>query len=203
MVRDSGSVDFSMRRLAEDSEVSLVTPYNFFGSKSGILYALLTESVERLGQGDPSKEDILSLAGIAATEYSRDARFFRPLLRYTLGVPDSEHRPRLVAHGLRRWKRNVEAAVRDGLLIRSVNEEILARQLLITSIGTVELWLFDELDDAGFFEQSLYGSTLLVLAFASDAARPRLTEQLRAIERRLPRTPTTSKPPGGIQSSAA
>ncbi len=193
LVRSNGSTDFSMRQLAEDAEVSLVTPYNLFGSKSGILYALLDDSLERLGRADDSEsadgasEDVFSLAGIAARDYTGDAHFFRPLLQHLLGVPDPEHRPRLMARSLERWTRNVEAASDAGLLAPGVDVDILARQLLITFIGTVELWIHGELDDAGFVAQSLYGSTLLVQACVADAARPQLVARLEAAAERLPR----------------
>ena len=77
--------------------------------------------------------------------------------------------------------------MRGGLLSRSVDAELLARQLMITFIGVLELWIHEDLDDAAFRAQSLYGSALLVLAHAAPSARPRLQQRLRAIERRLPR----------------
>ena len=194
LLRSTGSTDFSMRQLADEAQVSLVTPYNLFGSKSGVLYALYNSSLERLGTRtdeidvvDTTGEDILSLAGIAAADYADDARFFRPLLRYLLGVPDMEHRPYLIARSLERWTRNVEAARRDGMLVPPVDVDILARQLLITLTGTVELWLHEELDNEDFVAQSLYGSAALVYAYASDAARPLVLERMRSLERRLPR----------------
>ena len=55
---------------------------------------------------------------------------------------------------------------------------------------------FRDLDDDAFRAQSLYGSTLLVLALASPAARPRLLERLKTIERRLRRRPWPGGSPG-------
>jgi AcrR family transcriptional regulator len=193
LIRATGGTDFSMRRLAEEADVSLVTPYNLFGSKSGVLYALLYDSLERVDQvadTQPSSkpvDSVLELAGIAADVYARDAEFYRPLMQFVLGVRDLEHRPRLTEQSLSRWTRTVEAAVRGGLLPASVDEDLLARQLLITFIGAVELWIHEQLDDDAFRAQSLYGSTLLVLANASADARSRLVKRLRTIERRLPR----------------
>jgi AcrR family transcriptional regulator len=193
LIRATGGPDFSMRRLAEEAGVSLVTPYNLFASKSGVLYALLNDSLERLDQavdtGRSSKpvDSVLELAGIAADVYARDAAFYRPLMQFVLGVRDLEHRPRLMEQSLRRWTRTVQAAVRGGLLSASVDQELLARQLMITFIGALELWIHEELDDGAFRAQSLYGSTLLVLANATGAVRSGLTDRLRAIERRLPR----------------
>ncbi len=58
---------------------------------------------------------------------------------------------------------------------------------MINFIGVLDLWIHEELDEEGCRAQSLYGSTLLVLASASAAVRPSLVQRLKAIERRLPR----------------
>jgi AcrR family transcriptional regulator len=193
LIRATGGTDFSMRRLAEESELSLVTPYNLFGSKSGVLYALLNDSLERLDQvvevdaKAKPVDVVLELAGIAADIYAGDAPFYRPLMQFLLGVRDLEHRPRLMEHSMELWMRTVEAAVHGGLLPATVDRELLARQLLISFIGLLELWIHEDLDENALRAQSLYGSALLVLAKAAPAARPRLLERLEAIERRLPR----------------
>ncbi len=193
LLRSTGGTDFSMQTLAGEAEVSLVTPYNLFGSKSGVFYALLNDSLERLDQVAERKpssravDAVLELAGLAAEVYARDAAFYRPLMQFLLGVRDREHRPRLMERSLARWTATVEAAIRGGLLRPSVRKDLLARQLLVTFLGALELWVHEELDDGAFRAQSLYGSALLVLANTSDAARPRLLERLRTIERRLSR----------------
>lgn len=192
LIRATGGTGFSMRCLADEAEVGLVTPYNLFGSKSGVLYALLNaslESLDEVAERPSSKpvESVLELAGVAAEVYTRDAKFYRPLMQFTLGVRDLEHRPRLLEQSLRRWQRTVEAAVRGRLLPTSVDRDLLARQLMVAFIGAVELWIHEDLDDDAFRTQSLYGSTMLVLACASPEARPRLVERLHAIEGQLPR----------------
>jgi AcrR family transcriptional regulator len=191
LIRATGGIDFPMRRLAEEAEVSLVTPYNLFGSKSGVMYALLSDSLERLDREvdvRPSAKPVdavLELAGIAADIYASDAAFYRPLIQFLLGVPDPQHRPRSVEQSLERWMRTVDAAVAGGLLAATVDRDLVARQLLITFVGVLEFWIQGDLDDDAFRAQSLYGSTLVVLALASPAARPRLLERLKAIEKRL------------------
>ena len=200
LIRATGGTDFPMRRLAEEAEVALVTPYNLFGSKSGVLYALLNDSLERLDRAvdvRPSAKPVdavLELAGIAADIYASDAAFYRPLIQFLLGVPDPAHRPRSVEQSLQRWTRTVDAAVDGGLLPATVDHELLARQLLITFVGVLEFWIQGDLDDDAFRAQSLYGSTLLVLALASPSARPRLLERLRTIERRLRRKTPKKRP---------
>jgi AcrR family transcriptional regulator len=193
LIRRTGGTGFSMRTLADEAEVSLATPYNLFRSKGGVLYALLNASLEKVDSvADTSSSSgpvarVLEIAGNAADLYARDATFYRPLMQFLLGARDVEHRPRLLEQSLRRWTRTVQAAVRHGLLAQSVDVALLARQLMISFIGVVDLWVHEELDDAGFRTQSLYGSTLLVLADARPEARPSLLERLEVIGRLLPR----------------
>jgi len=192
LIRATGGTDFPMRKLAEEAQVSLVTPYNLFGSKTGVLYALLNESLETLDRAvtRPSTSPVnalLAVSSVGANTYVSDAAYYRPLVRAVFGVRDREHRPRALERSLRLWSRPVETAVRGGLLARSVDTALLARQLMIAFIGVLELWIHEDLDDQGFLAQSMYGSALLVLAHASPAGRPRLAERVRAIERRLPR----------------
>ena len=193
LIRKTGGTSFSMRALAEEAEVSLATPYNLFGSKGGVLYALLNASLENVDRAavtySSSKpvERVLEVAGIAAEVYARDAAFYRPLMQFLLAARDVEHRPRFIAQSLHRWTRTAQAVVRQGLVPDSIDTGLLARQLMINFTGVLDLWMHEELDDDGFRAQSLYGFTLLVLANAPAEARPRLVERLKSIERRLPR----------------
>jgi AcrR family transcriptional regulator len=203
LIRRTGGTGFSMRALADEAEVSLATPYNLFGSKAGVLYALLNVSLENLDRATVTfssttpVERVLEVAGIAADVYARDAAFYRPLMQFLLGARDVEHRPRFIEQSLRRWTRTVQAAVRHGLLSSSVDVDLLARQLMINFIGVLDLWINEELDEEGCRAQSLYGSTLLVLASASAAVRPTLIERLKVIERCLPRKLASPREPAG------
>jgi AcrR family transcriptional regulator len=197
LIRRTGGTAFSMRTLADEANVSLATPYNLFGSKGGVLYALLNASLEKVDSAADTFSSssssgpvarVLEIAGIAADLYVRDATFYRPLMQFLLGARDVEHRPRLLEQSLRRWTRTVHAAVRHGLLAESVDVALLARQLMINFIGVVDLWVHEELDEEAFRAQSLYGSTLLVLANARPEARPSLLERQQVLERLLPRT---------------
>lgn len=193
LIRRTRGTSFSMRTLADEADVSLATPYNLFGSKAGVLYALLNDSLARLDRAAdtfPSSSPVvrvLEIAGIAAEIYARDGAFYRPLMQFLLGVRDVEHRPRFLEQSLRRWTRTVQAAVRHGLLDESIDVDLLARQLMINFMGVLDLWVHEELDEGAFCAQSLYGSTLLVLAVARAEVRPSLVERLEAIEERLPR----------------
>jgi len=193
LIRHKGGTEFSMRALADEAEVSLATPYNLFGSKGGVLYALLNESLENVDRATDRNvsaspiDRVLEVAGIAADVYARDSAFYRPLMQYLIGARDDAHRPRFLEQSVRRWTRTAQAAVRHGLLPSTVQADQLARQLMINFTGALQLWVHEELDESGFRAQSLYGATLLMVAHASASARPQLLDRLALIERRLPR----------------
>ena len=201
LIRQTVSTDWSMRLLAERAEVSLATPYNLFGSKTGVLYALLNKSLDEVeraahefSSADPV-ERMLEVAGIAADVYARDSAFYRPLSQFLLGARDVVHRPKFIARSLERWNRTVQAGIRHGLLPPTTPAELLARQLMLSFVGALELWIHEEIDEEAFRAQSLYGAMLLLLAYAELTARVRLVTRVRALEGRLPKE---LKTPGAL-----
>jgi AcrR family transcriptional regulator len=50
LIRQTGGTDFPMLALAERAEVSPTTPYNLFGSKAGVLYALLNRTMDQINE---------------------------------------------------------------------------------------------------------------------------------------------------------
>ncbi len=195
LIRRSGT-DFSMKALADAAEVSLATPYNLFGSKGGVLYALLNDSLDRVDDAihtsrareprDPV-EGVLEVAGLAASVYASDSAFYRPLMQFLLGVRDLSHRPRFLARSIELWTRTVAAARSHEVLEVATNDGLLARQLMINFAGVLELWIHEELDDRGFRSQILFGSTMLLLGASRPASRPRLLRRLDEIGKTLPR----------------
>jgi AcrR family transcriptional regulator len=192
LVRQRRGTDFSMVALAETAEVSPTTPYNLFGSKAGVLYALLNRSLDELTSElltfstDDPIEHVLEAAGVAADLFARDPGFFRPLFQFLLGVRDDVDRPRFMDRSLEYWKHALHAADERGLLPEELDREELARQLLVHFAGVLELWVHEELDDAGFRTQIAYGTALLLTNVADRRSRARLRETLRALKRELP-----------------
>ena len=98
LIRQGGNVGFSMRTLASVAEVSQATPYNFFGSKEGLLFALLSRSLDSfISEGLVRSSDdpiahVIDTANNAATILLRDPVFLRPLYQVMLGLTDPVHR---------------------------------------------------------------------------------------------------------------
>lgn len=193
LIRETGNTDFTVATLAERSALSGPTPYNLFGSKAAILYALLNRSldpvvaVERKASGvaDPVAR-VLSAANLAADVFVNDPVFYRPLYQFLLGVGDTRHRPAFLQRSLEFWQRAVGDLLESNQVPLSAQSDGLARMLVMNFVAALELWVHQELDHQQFRSQVLYGAAMLMLGFASEAQRAVLLQQMRSFERQLP-----------------
>lgn len=202
LLRDTGGADFSMLALANRAEVSPATPYNIFGSKAQLLFALFNRSLAELpvknlttSIKDPL-DRLLETTEVVSTHLANRADFFRPLYRAQVGVLDDIHRPEFVQHHLQRWKRALADIERADLLSPGVTADRLARQLMIHFAGTVELWAHHELDGAGFAAEAVFGTVLLLLGSTIPEVRLHLLRRLKAAQRCLQARLATSRAAG-------
>jgi AcrR family transcriptional regulator len=193
LVRQRHGTDFPMVALAATAEVSPATPYNLFGSKAGVLYALLNRSLDELTSevltfsSDDPIDQVLEAGAVAAELFARDPGFFRPLFQFLLGVRDAVDRPRFMDRSLEYWKHALRTADERGLLPEEIDRDELARELLIHFAGVLELWVHEEVDGAGFRAQIAYGTALLLGNVADRRGRTRIRQTLRSLKRELPR----------------
>jgi AcrR family transcriptional regulator len=191
LIRATGGTGLSMRTLAERAEVSLATPYNLFGSKSGVLMALQFSSLEKLERAmeelsarDPI-EQVLEVAHRGARIYTGDPSFWLPLMQaHWLArgdIQESPLHPRIVAL----WERSLRAGVEAGRLIPEANPEFVARMLVICFYGVLITWIQGNLDGDGFRTHVLYGFVLILLGVATPAARAKLMKRLQELEREM------------------
>ncbi|MEO1658398.1 MAG: TetR/AcrR family transcriptional regulator [Pseudomonadota bacterium] len=103
IIRADGVKKLTMRRLAEEAGVALKTPYNVFGSKTGVLIALLNgaiaplmEDIDRKG-GHLVVDDLFAMLESTKQIFGADEDFFRGVF---WEVMTSDHpEARAVAHG--------------------------------------------------------------------------------------------------------
>src|SRR5262245_41973550 len=189
LICQSGGADFSMLTLATQAEVSPATPYNLFGSKARLLFALFNRSLAELPVKDLTAsytdplERLLETTKVIATHLATHADFFRPLYLSLFAVHDDVYRAEFVEYHLRRWERALADVERAGLLSSAVMADQLARQLMISFAGTVELWVHHELDADGFNAEAVFGAILLLLSATVPDARLRLLRRLKASKR--------------------
>ena len=191
LIRTEGYTRMSMRELAREAQVSLVTPYNLFGSKADVLYALLESffdtldtATDKLDQQDPI-DAMYALTQFSVQEYARDPVFYRSLLSSMVTTGELLPVPRIVQRCTTLWQRGLDAGIAQGLFQPHTRPDLVALQIQVNYRGAMELWIEGGVDIEGFETQLLYGLSLCLLAVATDAGRSRLLGRLQKIEKAL------------------
>lgn len=194
LIRTSGGTDFSMLALAEEAGVSPATPYNLFGSKVGVLWALLNYSLDRvldqlslLREPSDPFERVVQAAALGAEVFTAESDFYRPLYRFLLGCGDPVHRPQFMDRALAYWMNATELLNQRGYLQAPIDQVEMSREMEIHFLGVLDMWVQQELDDDEFQAQIVYGSALMLLAVADEPGRARLMKHLQKAKRKLPR----------------
>ncbi len=195
LIRKTHSTDFSVRALAVAAEVSPVTPFNLFGSKEGLLYALLSRSLDRFfSKGlvfkspDPNYH-VIEAAEIAVEIFVNDPNFLRPLYQVLLGVSHSELRPKFMERTFSYWRTAV-------LTIPGINKSqdqaslnLLTHALMAHFIGLLELWVHQDFDDDGFRVHAICGIILMISSVVSKKNLPTMQAYLDQAKANVPSMP--------------
>ena len=191
LIRKEGYTRMSMRELAREAQVSLVTPYNLFGSKADVLYALLESffdtldtAINELDQQDPI-DAMYALTQFSVKEYAGDPVFYRSLLSSMVTTGELLPVPRMVQRCTTLWQRGLDAGVAQGLFQPDTRPDLVALQIQVNYRGAMELWIEGGVDIEGFETQLLYGLSLCLLAVATDSERERLVGRLHKLEGQL------------------
>jgi len=163
LIREQGEVEFSMRALAERAEVSFATPFNHFGSKEGILRALLSARIDRelvhlrnrAAELTPL-ETIFYLAAHSADVYLEDADLYRPILRsvWSAGLSPNSNQtdsgqtgPDQTDNVLELWDFALQRLSRAGLFTDGADLEVLAKRLHFSFVVALLHWASGGLND--------------------------------------------------------
>lgn len=184
LIRQTGGTEFSMRMLAEISEVSPATPYNLFGSKDGVLSASLARSLAKLvveGLAARTKlplDFVITANEIAVNRLTSEKDLLRPLYLYLLGVVDPLHRPTHIKSSLYYWRIVAETAA--GGTLGTIDTDALTYMLFAHFLGLLELWIHQDIGDEAFKLRSAHGSLLIVSPFVPAEEQAALQERLTA-----------------------
>ncbi len=191
LIRNTRSTDFSMRALAAAAEVSETTPYNFFGTKEGLLFELLTAHMaDFMGEAntvhssDPV-EQVLIAGEKAVRIFLRDPILMRPLYHVVFGVTDPMHHPQFLARAYRFYDTTLDALDREGLIGDAQDRIILASSLMAQFMGILDLWIHEDIDDHWFVSQVVYGFAHMLWPFASGRSLTILKDQMQRAKKGL------------------
>lgn len=190
LVQSDGLDGLSMRRLADEAEVSVRTIYNVFGDKHAVIRALVQESFEVMD------------AAIAASDADDPIDRIWETLAVSIAA-NCRHVPRAVvlavvsdltlnADVAPRWRGRalMEEAFEAGVQGGMFRDDIPAHQLL-DQAGPVHahwlrLWALGAIGDEGLRSGVLYAYDFCLLTAARPQVRTRLLDHMVTLEPRLP-----------------
>lgn len=191
LIRKTRGTEFTMRSLAAAAEVSPATPYNLFESKEGLLYSLLSRSLDAFEarglrfKSDGPLDHVIEAAENAVHIFVGDPSFLRPLYRFLLGVTDPIHRPKFISRSHAFWRATLDTAVERKLLVKGVSNDDLAYALLAHFIGVLDLWVHRDVDDRGFRAHATYGVILHLWPLARGKYIAQMRQRMLRIRRDL------------------
>lgn len=191
LIRQTGGTDFSMRALATAAEVSPATPFNVFGSKEGLLFALLNRNLAhfmseglRRATEDPV-ERVIQAAESAVAILLRDSVFTRPLYQVMLGLTDPLHHPAFLKDAFVFYWSSLDLAAEHQLITDDDDRNSLACSLMAYFIGVLDLWVLEDIDDDRFHAQIAYGFIHLLWPIARGTSLKRLQERYLEVKKDL------------------
>jgi AcrR family transcriptional regulator len=152
LIERGESTDFTMQQLADRAGLSLATTYNLIGTKAAVLYELLSDGLRALSarqaavsQSAPD-ERVSAMASLAVGFFGAEPDYYRPLMRYLLGVYEPTKRPLFMARAIAFWRIAVSDSESDGTKPLLDNDlEDRAQCLHLTFTGALDLWVHGEL----------------------------------------------------------
>jgi len=184
MIKESESTGFAMRALAQRAGVGEVTPYNLFGSKRGVLEAILSEELERYQEGfarmtaADELEALYEYIGVSMAMYRSDPQLYRVVLRDLMLTGDPSLRAYFSAPQRRVFLDLVEKAIRAGYLSDIVAPHLIARTLGRAVTSCLGDWLWEDISLDSLEGNVGLSFTMVLRGIATPKALPRCDELL-------------------------
>jgi AcrR family transcriptional regulator len=194
LIAGGGMQSLSMRKIAVESGLAVTTLYNLYGSRDDILFALVEDAVDRivpiLDAEAPIEEPLArcrAVITVSVEYFAENDAIYRPMMVASYeGLSDGLAADRRLAKRAAGMQREgIEQAIAQGLLTDTLDPERLGEQIYHGYELACVQWAFGLLDDAGFRARALYGMYIALLAVASDALRPEIEAELKALEDEL------------------
>ncbi len=197
LIQARGEGGFSMQELAEEADVSPMTPYNLFGSKQGVMLAVLDDDLRSFTAGVQSMrvdalERIFRTVTLARNTYEAEPNFYRTVFRGAeLGSASENERVLFRAPRRAVWIALTHEAMAAGYVSRVVDGDLLGTSLSQILFSCVVDWLSGLNGLREFEAQTHLGMALLLLGVAAPEARPRLLDRIAKSQRLLARSAQT------------
>jgi len=179
--------DFSMLTLAETAGVSLVTPYNLFGSKSSILLEIVREDIfERIAHveklaSDSLAEWVAALSATLAEIYYRNRHFYRRMIVTLVAQQNADTQRASLEFSYRIFENALKHLQARGILPDTVPVDLLARQCAHSVSGSLQQRLMQRGTEALLCREIELGLLFLLAGICADADRQMLRDRINAL----------------------
>jgi AcrR family transcriptional regulator len=186
-----GDTAFTMRALAEAANVSVATPYNLFGSKQAVMFAVLEHDLAAYARAVddsavPVPEVFFRAVDLAAEHYGRDPDYHRSVLFAAYNDGGREYRSLFAGPGHALWRGMVARGIDEGRLAPIVHPDPLAASLEQQLFACVLEWVRGELELEELVLRAHYGFALLLLGVVARAEdHSALATRLEALQAHL------------------
>lgn len=190
LMQQTGQAGFSMRALADQAGVSIATPYNLFGSKQSVMFAVLDADLEQYQEQleciESDELDVFFEAvSLGTAMYAAEPGFYRAVLfaAYNDGGTDF----RVMFSGPRHvmWRRMVNNAVHAGVLLDDVEPNSFAVNLGHVFFSCLMEWVNGLIAVEELEARVQYGFALALRGMATPTYADRLQRDIVTLQDRL------------------
>jgi AcrR family transcriptional regulator len=180
IVRETGNFDLPMRTLAARAQVSLRTPYEVFGSKNGIIRALLKSEQEEFREivrnyrSADRIEMFFDRTLLGMDFYAREQPFYRALFRATQAFSGGDE-TEPAREMLPVYVNMVRRATEEKFLVDSVDATNVAEILTDIFAANLRTWASSDFDIWLAGQRICFGFSLVL----GGAAAPQWVERLQ------------------------
>jgi AcrR family transcriptional regulator len=189
LILDGKTRDFSMPELAQKAGVSLVTPYNLFGSKSSILLEIVREDifepVQAIGdlQGETLVDWIAELSRTLAKIYYRNRHFYRRMIVTLVAQESAESQRESLALNYAVFESVISRLQSSGKLLSTISAATLAQYVAHSVSGSLQHRLMERGTEDGLRRDIETGILLVLAGVCSDMDRKQLVKRIEALDK--------------------
>ncbi len=189
LILDGKTRDFSMPELAQKAGVSLVTPYNLFGSKSSILLEIVREDifepVRAIGDlpGETLVDWIAELSRTLAKIYYRNRHFYRRMIVTLVAQESAESQRESLALSYAMFQSVVERLQARGKLLPAISSATLARHLAHSVSGSLQHRLMERGTEDGLRGEIETGMLLVLAGVCPPVEHKLLIERIEVLDK--------------------
>lgn len=184
LIRSTEQTGFSMRQLAVEANVSLVTPYNLFGSKQAILVRLLDEDIGGFAQElalntSDALDKVFDAVSLGKDWFARDEAYYRTVLGAVYTESGADYRAAFRTPRRALWRRLVIEAIDAGFLEETPHVDTLTAHLAGIYLINILEWVYGDIAIELMEARTHYGFALALMGHAKADYAERLRQRVR------------------------